>query len=108
MDINISESPNKWVIVKIGEYYKVFGTWAGGYLDGDRWKMNSGIESVKSDDDFYYFIGYSGSCYKCHKKAYGFATSFGCGVLDNYVKLAKGQLEVLEDRDTWSDLIENN
>lgn len=44
MENNISETPDKWVILKLpNDYYKVFGTWAGGYLDGDRWKLNSGM-----------------------------------------------------------------
>ena len=37
MKRNISETPERWVILKIpNNYYKVFGTWAGGYLDGDQ------------------------------------------------------------------------
>ena len=90
---NISETPDKWVVVKIDNkldtpFYKVFATWAGGYLDGDRWKLNSGIKSVESDDDYYYFIGHSGSCYKCHKKRYGTASSYGEGVLTDMIKNA--------------------
>lgn len=37
MKRNISETPERWVILKLpNNYYKVFGTWAGGYLDGNR------------------------------------------------------------------------
>ena len=47
---NISETPDKWVIIKIGSdsesSFKVFGSWAGGYLDGDRWRLNSGITKI--------------------------------------------------------------
>ncbi len=42
---NITETPERWVILKIeGDetYFRVFG----GYLDGDRWKMNSGIVGI--------------------------------------------------------------
>ncbi len=54
---NISETPDRWVVVKIDNnldtpFYKVFATWAGGYLDGDRWKLNSGITSMEYDDDY--------------------------------------------------------
>lgn len=88
---NISESPEAWVIIKMTDiregadcvHYKVFGSWAGGYLDGDRWKMNSGISRVEEDDMFYYFYGVSGSCYACHKEAYGIKTSYSQEVLDN-------------------------
>ena len=91
---NITETPDKWVVLKLNNasetYYKVFGSWAGGYLDGDRWKMNSGIASVEEDDNYYYFIGYSGSCYKCHKKGYGIMTSYSQSILDNMINKASG------------------
>ena len=88
-----SETPDKWVVLKIQQtgtaaLYKIFGSWAGGYLGGDRWKMNSGIVSVEEDDEYYYFIGYSGSCYKCHKKSYGVMTSYSQGILDNVIEKA--------------------
>jgi len=106
MERKISETPNKWVILGLPDnHYKVYGTWAGGYLDGDRWKLNSGIKEVEQDDDFYYFIGYSGSCYKCDKKGYGVMTSFGHDVLDKMIGLAKGQVEVLDDVDDWAEHI---
>ena len=90
---NISDIPDKWVVVKIDNnldepLYKVFATWVGGYLNGDKWKLNSGIKSVESDDDYYYFIGHSGSCYKCHKKGYGTASSYGEGVLMDMIENA--------------------
>ena len=89
---NITETPDKWVVLKLDSeletIYKVFGSWAGGYMDGDRWKMNSGIKCVEEDDNHYYFVGYSGSCYKCHKKGYGIMTSFSGSVLDNIIDRA--------------------
>lgn len=101
----MSEQPERWVIIKIPntDYYKVFGTWVGGYLDGDRWKLNSGISKVEQDEDFYYFIGFSGNCYKCHKECYGTATSYGLGILNNIIE--SGKAELMEDRDDWSNLI---
>tara|TARA_B110000503_G_scaffold129655_1_gene202101 strand:- start:191 stop:565 length:375 start_codon:yes stop_codon:yes gene_type:complete len=118
---NISETPDKWVIIEIeqGGYlsskpkplYKVFGSWAGGYLDGDRWKMNSGIVSVEEDDDYYYFIGYSGSCYKCHKKGYGVMTSYSQSILDNIIDKAGGlgaSVGVLLDDVNFMELLNQN
>ena len=88
----ISETPDRWTVLNISNgvinIHKVFGSWAGGYLDGDRWKSNSGIVSVEEDDDYYYFMGYSGSCYKCHKKCYGVMTSYSQGILDNMIDKA--------------------
>lgn len=103
----ITEIPERWLIVKVIGGYKVFGTWAGGYLDGDRWKMNSGIAKVEQDEDNYYFHGFSGSCYKCHKKGYGVATSYGQGILDRLMEIGQGRVEILEDTDDWSKLITN-
>ena len=104
-DYNVSETPDQWVIVKIeesgylssspGPLYKIFGSWFGGYLDGDRWKINSGITKVEEQGDYYYFFGYSGSCYKCHKKGYGTGTSYTSGVLQNVI-------DTIEKRDDGS------
>jgi hypothetical protein len=106
MDINISETPEKWVIIKLSNnYYKVFGTWTGGYLGGDSWKLNSGINKVKQDKKFYYFIGVSGSCYKCHKKGYGIATSYGLDILNKIIKQGKEQVELMEDVKDWATVI---
>jgi hypothetical protein len=101
MDRNISETPDRWVIVKLpNNYYKVFATWADGY-----WQLNSGISKVEQDEDFYYFIGFSGSCYKCHKKSYGTATSYGLGVLNRIIKQGDGQIELLEDVVDWKTVV---
>ena len=104
--MNISETPDRWVIIKILEdnkiFYKVYGTWAGGYLGSDRWKMNSGIDKIEEDNDYYYFIGFSGSCYKCHKKTYGTITSFGLGILNDFIDKSNGKSIVLNENELES------
>jgi hypothetical protein len=106
LNMNISETPERWVILKLpNDYYKVFATWAGGYLDGDSWKLNSGIKEVEQDDDYYYFVGFSGSCYKCHKKTYGTATSYGLGILNRILEQGNDQIELMEDSGNWGDMI---
>lgn len=113
MENNVSETPDSWVILKLKNqetFYKVFASWAGGYLDGDRWKMNSGITKVEEDDDYYYFYGYSGSCYACKKGKYGIATSYGQGVLDSVLGNAykvNTQIEVLPETTKWMELLDN-
>lgn len=85
--MNYTYAPDGWVIVKItgqDPHYRVFGSIGGGYLDSDTWKMNSGITSVKEDDNFYYFEGYSGSVYRCSKKTYDYLTSYNRSVLLHY------------------------
>jgi hypothetical protein len=104
---NISEVPFKWVIVKIENndetHYKVFASWLGSYLDGDSWKINSGIKSIEEDEDNYYFIGFSGSQYKCNKKGYGVASSYTQSVLDDFIERSQGKIILMENQD-WTKL----
>lgn len=96
---NITETPENWVILKIEgneTYYRVFGGWRGGYLYGDRWKMNSGIVNIEQDKDYYYFEGHSGSCYKCHKNSYDEFSSYVKGVLDNIIEKSPINIEILD------------
>ena len=84
--------PNKWTILRIeksdGEVInKVFGSWSGGYLDGDSWRLNSGIEKVEYHDDRFVFQGYSGSTYTCSKDRYGIAGSSNYAVSDDLLNM---------------------
>lgn len=57
--------PDGYAFLRIkGEFYKVFGSWSGSYLHGDRWRVNSGITKVEKTDDGYLIHGHSGSVYK--------------------------------------------
>lgn len=68
-----SYTPDNWVILKIDTdtepYYKLLVGWSGGYLNGDSWKLNSGIVKIEQSDTHYDFVGESGSSYHCHKDA---------------------------------------
>ena len=65
-------TPHSWVVLKITSseetLYKVLGGWSGGYLDGDSWRMNSGITGVEKQAYLYGFYGSSGSVYWCHQR----------------------------------------
>jgi hypothetical protein len=66
-------TPDNWVVIKMksdAPHYRVLAGWSGGYLDGDAWRMNSGITRVENDGDRYKFYGSSGSCYSCYKESY--------------------------------------
>ena len=44
-------TPDRWVVLKIlsvsdGTFYKVLGSWYGGYANGNFWRLNSGIQRV--------------------------------------------------------------
>lgn len=64
--------PDRWVVLKLPAGYKVLAGWSGGYLDGDSWRLNSGIKDVGVEAEHYLFYGYSGSIYRCHRDSYGF------------------------------------
>jgi hypothetical protein len=90
--------PDKWLVIKAPlkkPFYKLFGVWAGGFDHGDSWKMNSGIEKVEKDGDYFLFRGFSGSVYVCHKGGYG-STAYGYGVI-------KG-LEIMPEDTDWLNL----
>jgi hypothetical protein len=66
-------TPDNWVVVKLPSCYKLFSGWTGGYLGADQWRLNSGITYcyMEQDGDYYFFTGFSGSTYRCHKDSYG-------------------------------------
>lgn len=74
------QEPDRWAILKAGDSYRVFAMWCGGYLDGDSWRINSGIERSERDGAFLVFHGASGSVYRCHEDGYGL-TAYGASVL---------------------------
>ena len=83
-------NPDGWGIVKIipndkEPIYKVFGSWGGGYLDGDSWRLNSGIVSFSEDDEYYYFGGSSGSVYKCYKGGEGNITAYNLSIINKMI-----------------------
>lgn len=110
---NIYE-PDGFVILKIEEedgntHYRVFGSWGGGYLDGDSWRLNSGIESIaRIGEGYYTFLGGSGSLYKCHKDSYGRLTGYNAGVIGSLLDSTKSQnlpVSILEE-DEWEKELE--
>jgi len=86
-------TPDRWVVVEInsakhGRIRKVLASWYGGYAGSDSWRMNSGIEKVIDQGDYYDVVGSSGSVYKCYKGAEGMST-YTSDVFETY----KRQLE---------------
>ena len=79
-------TPDRWVVVNFdnnGERFnKVLVEWKGSYLDGDYWRMNSGITEAIEDPDHWLFYSASGSIYRCAKERYG-VTGLAANVLQN-------------------------
>jgi len=108
-------TPDSWVILKINLpddlHYRVLGGWSGGYLDGDSWKLNSGITSHEFDGDYWYFYGSSGSCYKCYVDSYrmsGIMAGVYKQLLEEY---GEDVIQLVEDQEwdkkEWDWIIKN-
>lgn len=96
--------PDKWIILKIKDkketVYKILAGWSGGYLDGQSWRINSGINKITKKGAYYLFEGDSGSVYKCHNESYGtnlISSSILSKMLEN--PQTKDMIEVLDNQD---------
>ena len=101
--------PDKFVVLKLttdkGQvHYRVLGSWVGGYLDGDSWRLNSGITEVSAIGPLLYFRGSSGSTYEVHRDTYGL-TSYTASVLgkweSDYTLDVGPKVEVLPHDTDW-------
>ena len=92
-------NPDKWMLIKIGgtdPHYRVFGSWSGGYIGSDEWRMNSGIVRVEEDEENYRIYGSSGSCYVCRKGMYGY-TPYGYGIAKGYEDKDRELFRIMEE-----------
>ena len=94
-------TPDKWLVVKISiendTIDKVCANWYGGYLNGDSWKLSSGITETVEFEDRFEYTNHSGSLYICYKGREGM-NSYGASVLHGLtedVTTAGGTLEIL-------------
>jgi hypothetical protein len=103
--------PDKWLVVKItgkdtAPVHKVFASWYGGWAGSDSWKLNSGNTKATLVGDVYYFDGYSGSVYECHKDEYGY-TSYGGSVLTDIIQKAEQngvKIEIMPQETNWLEI----
>jgi len=118
---NADYTPDNWVVLKITNtkrsgntgygrteevLYKVLAGWSGSYLNGNSWRINSGITLVFDREDEVHFHGESGSLYRCHKETYGLRMSTA-GV---YKKMClqqefNGQIILMPEDTDWSKLV---
>ena len=100
--------PHNWIVLKMkpgkGAYpvYKVLAGWSGGYLDGDSWRMNSGISKVTENGEYLEFWGHSGSVYVCHKDSYRL-TMANAGMYNKLKEQEqfKGQVTLMDENTDW-------
>lgn len=103
----IEYRPDNWVVLKVksptGTFYKVLAGWSGGYLDGDSWRMNSGIDSVDEIEKAYMFKGSSGSIYTCGKNSYGVRMNIA-GTLEALLTKYPDKIELMPEDTDWMNL----
>ena len=109
-------NPDCWVVIKITNtdtllatendevLYKVLAGWGGGYLNGDSWRMNSGINLVFDHEDEVHFYGESGSTYICHKETYGLRMSTA-GIFKQMQMSDIAAVELMPEDADWSKLV---
>lgn len=87
-------TPDVWVVLEFDHpdletpTRKVFAGWYGGFAGSNSWQLNSGIEAVRRSGDWFEFVGYSGSVYRCGMSNYHMS-SLMQGVLANWLKQAE-------------------
>lgn len=84
-------TPDCWVIVEISgtkvpeTYRRILAGWYGGYINGDSWKMSSGIIEMIDRETHWEISNHSGSTYYCHKAAERFSSMTG-SIYASYAK----------------------
>jgi hypothetical protein len=87
--------PEVWVILKISfvdgsnGFYKVFGSWRGGFVGSDAWRLSSGADSlatIEEKDDELTWSQSSGSVYQMHKYSQGRLGPYCQRVLDMFIE----------------------
>jgi hypothetical protein len=98
--------PDNWVIIKITNddpHYRVLAGWSGGYLNGNSWRMNSGITDVSETSDAFVFKGASGSRYVCGKECYGIRVN-NVYIWDKLRSIYGEKVEMMPEETDWSKL----
>lgn len=83
--IRVSSANDRKIITKI------FAVWAGGYLNGESWKLNSGVTKIIEEDGMLYVHGHSGSVYAISAHEQPPMTSYGSGILNKILDSAAKQ-----------------
>ena len=96
--------PDAWVVLEFtskefGTIQKVLGGWSGGYLDGDSWRLSSGITGIEETDTEWIFTNTSGSIYHCYKSSRQFnmmSSSIYKYYVEEISKLDDATLKIIE------------
>jgi hypothetical protein len=76
--MNNKYTPDRWMLISMkrpeGAITKILSGWYGGYLNGDSWRLSSGVTKIEDKDDHYLIHNHSGSVYTCYKQVEGFSS----------------------------------
>lgn len=92
-------TPDRWAIVELKfddseeVMRKVMGSWYGGYLGSDSWRLSSGITEIIDADTHYEIHNESGSVYRCSKQAQGMS-GYTQGVFESLSKDLAGRATI--------------
>ena len=105
-------APDAWQVIEINTptetIYKLFSTWYGSYLNGESWKLNSGITNMKKVGKVYEVTGHSGSVYTvpAYENTYR-TTAYTGSVLNQLIKKSEYKIRVLPYNTEWEKLVKN-
>ena len=84
--------PDNWVLVEFIKdniaTRKVLAGWHGGYLNGDEWRLSSGVTKIVETETGYEIHNESGSIYYCNKNTMRLSTVTG-SMLENWIAEAE-------------------
>lgn len=100
-------APDRWVMLKAtsksyGSFYRVLGSWYGGFAGSNSWKLSSGTVDAIYDEEYktFHFPQESGSTYVGSWSNYGMS-NLAAGVLRTWQETLKstgaGSMELLEE-----------
>jgi len=90
--MNNKYTPDRWILVRIEspeiKITKILSGWYGGYLNGDSWRLSSGVTKIEEHEKYYLIHNESGSIYTCYKNNEGVSGYTG-NILHNWKEQAK-------------------
>jgi len=95
-------TPDKWLLLKCTPsdgappFYRIWATWGGSYTYGANWRLNSGINEVRSMFDGWICTGVSGTAYHLRRGAAGYVGAFPPPLVEG-VELVGEASEFLDD-----------
>jgi len=74
--------PDGYFLLEFEGNIRIFASWGGGYLDGDRWQLSSPAKLDWEDEETLKFITASNSHYYLRKGTEGRITAYNHGALE--------------------------